>query len=73
VCIYTSLEPCYQCAGKMLMSGVRRCVWLQDDPLIPVKIMAEVSARDPGFRISSALAADVIHYRFLSHRHMLIT
>lgn len=36
VCIYTSLEPCYQCAGKMLMSGVRRCVWLQDDPLIPV-------------------------------------
>ena len=41
------------------MAGVRRCVWLQDDPLIKVKIMKEVSERDGSYKTSTARAQDV--------------
>ena len=36
-----------QCAGKMIMAGVKQVVWLQDDPLIKVS-MLKIVARDDG-------------------------
>jgi len=59
VAIYTSLEPCYQCAGKMIMAGVKRCIWLQNDPLIRVKIMKDISQNDPDFSLFSAAVNEV--------------
>lgn len=40
VVVYTSLQPCYQCTGKLIMAGVRHCVWIQDDPKIKVECVA---------------------------------
>jgi len=46
VVVYSTLQPCYQCAGKLIMAGVKQVIWLQDDPLIKVDIFAEVEQRD---------------------------
>eukprot|EP01105_Mastigella_eilhardi_P011099 TRINITY_DN2561_c0_g1_i5.p1 TRINITY_DN2561_c0_g1~~TRINITY_DN2561_c0_g1_i5.p1 ORF type:complete len:543 (-),score=121.17 TRINITY_DN2561_c0_g1_i5:51-1679(-) len=34
VIVYTSLEPCHQCAGKLVMAGVKAVVFMLQDPRI---------------------------------------
>ncbi len=34
VTFISTLEPCFQCSGKLKMSGVREVIFIQKDPLI---------------------------------------
>ncbi|KAH3757202.1 hypothetical protein Pelo_11023 [Pelomyxa schiedti] len=34
VTVYTSLEPCHQCAGKLVMAGIKAVIFMLQDPRI---------------------------------------
>lgn len=56
-----------QCAGKMIMAGVRQAVWLQDDPLIGASMLKIVEEQDGktwktrGYSAGEVSACAVLH------------